>query len=88
MIIYEKHIIFNIAFGEMHEYLAWKRKASLNSFDNGFHHLWYYLEILKMLYLNLYYQGNLCNIFMTRNGFEDFENIVDIWLLKYFMKLL
>ena len=21
----------------MHEYLAWKRLASLNSFDNGFH---------------------------------------------------
>ena len=25
---------------------------------------------------------------MTRNGFGDFENIEDIWLLKYFMKLL
>ena len=25
---------------------------------------------------------------MTRNGFGDFENIVDIWLLKYVMKLL
>ena len=25
---------------------------------------------------------------MTRNGFEDFENIADIWLLKYIMKLL
>ena len=25
---------------------------------------------------------------MTRNGFEDFENIVDIWLLKYLVKLL
>ena len=37
MIIYEKHIIFNIAFGEMHEYLAWEKKAPLNSFDNGFH---------------------------------------------------
>ena len=55
MIIYEKHIIFNIAFGEMHEYLAWEKKASLNSFDNGFHGEWYYLEIQKMLYLNLYY---------------------------------
>ena len=32
--------------------------------------------------------GNLCKILMTRNGFEDLENIVDIWLLKYFMKLL
>ena len=27
-------------------------------------------------------------IFLTRNAFEGFENIVDIWLLKYFMKLL
>ena len=24
-------------YGEMHEYLAWKRKVSLNSFDSGFH---------------------------------------------------
>ena len=55
MIIYEKRLIFNIAYREMLEYLAWKGKTSLNSFDNGFHGLWYYLEILKMLYLNLYY---------------------------------
>ena len=41
-----------------------------------------------MLYLGLYYLGNLRKIFMTRNGFEDFKNIVDIWLLQYFMKLL
>ena len=25
------------AYGEMHEYLTWKRKVSLNSFDSGFH---------------------------------------------------
>jgi len=25
---------------------------------------------------------------LTRNDFEDFENIVDIWLSKYLMKLL
>ena len=25
---------------------------------------------------------------MTRNSLEDFENIMNIWLLKYFMKLL
>ena len=25
---------------------------------------------------------------MTRNSLEDFENILAIWLLKYFMKLL
>ena len=48
----------------------------------------HYLQILKMRYLSFYYLGNLRKIFMTGNGFEDFENIVDIWLLKYFMKLL
>ena len=41
-----------------------------------------------MFCLKLYYLGNWCKIFLTRNGFEDFENIVDIWLLKYLMKLL
>ena len=50
--------------------------------------LLHYLQILKMIYLSLYYLGNLCKIFMIRNGFEDFENIVDIWLLKNFMTLL
>ena len=54
----------------------------------NFNDLWYYLEILKMFCLKLYYLGNWCKIFLTRNGFEDFENIVDIWLLKYLMKLL
>ena len=37
MNIYEKCIMFNIAYGKMHEYLAWKRKVSLNLFDSGFH---------------------------------------------------
>ena len=38
MITYEKCIMFNIAYGEMHEYLTWKKKkVSLNSFDSGFH---------------------------------------------------
>ena len=41
-----------------------------------------------MFCLKLYYLRNWCKIFLTRNGFEDFENIVDIWLLKYIMKLL
>ena len=50
--------------------------------------LLHYLQILKILYLSLYSLVNLCKIFMTRNGFEDFENIMDVWLLKYFMKLL
>ena len=84
-----KCIIFLVAYGEMHDLLAWKRLASLIKilrmcFMDSMH----YLQILKMLYLSLYYLGNLCKIFMTRNGFEDFENIVDIWLLKYFTKLL
>ena len=43
---------------------------------------------MMTLWHSLYYLGNLCKIFLTRNGFEDFENIVDIWLLKFFMKLL
>ena len=50
--------------------------------------LLHYLQILKMFYLSLYYLGNSRKIFMTRNSLEDFENIVAIWLLKYFMKLL
>jgi len=39
MIIYAKCFMFDIAYGEMqmHEYLAWERKSSMNSFDNGFH---------------------------------------------------
>ena len=37
MTIYEKCIMFNITYGEMHKYLAWERKVSLNSFDGGFH---------------------------------------------------
>ena len=53
----------------------------------NFMNLLHYLQILKMIYLSLYYLGNLCKIFMIRNGFEDFENIVDIWLLKNFMTL-
>ena len=50
--------------------------------------LLHYLQILKMFYLCLYYLGNSRKIFMTRNSLEDFEYIVAIWLLKYFMKLL
>ena len=75
------------AYEEMHEYLAWKKQASLNSFDNGFHRFMVLFEYTSF-YLNLYYLRNLCKIFLTRNGIKDFENIVDIWLLKYFMKLL
>ena len=54
----------------------------------NFMNLLNYLQILKMLYLSLYYLGNLLKIFTTRNSLEDFKNIVAIWLLKYFMKLL
>ena len=53
-----------------------------------FMNLFHYLQILKMLYLSLYYLENLRKIFMIRNSLEDIENIVAIWLLKYFMKLL
>ena len=53
-----------------------------------FMNLLHYLQILKMIYLSLYCLENLCKILMTRNSFEDLENIMDIWLLKYFMKLL
>ena len=54
----------------------------------NFMNLLHYLQILNMLYLSLYYLGNSRKIFMTRNSLEDFENIVAILLLKYFMKLL
>ena len=53
-----------------------------------FMNLLHYLQILKILYLSLYYLENLRKIIMTRNSLEEFENIVAIWLLKYFMKLL
>ena len=53
-----------------------------------FMNLLHYLQILKIIYLSLYYLENLCKILIIRNGFEDLENIMDIWLLKYFMKLL
>ena len=46
--------MFNIAYGEMHEYLAWERKASLIKFLRvDFMDLVYYLKDLKMLYLDL-----------------------------------
>ena len=78
-----KRIMFNIAYGKMHEYLAWKMISIFEiPLIMEFMDLWYYLEILKMLYLNLYYLGNLCKIFMTRNGFKGFKNIVDIWIIE------
>ena len=77
-----------IAYGELHDLLALKRLASLiEILKMHFMDSMHYLQILKMLYLSLYYLGNLRKIFMTRNSLEDFENIVAIWLLKYFMKL-
>ena len=54
----------------------------------NFMNLLHYLQILKMLYLSLYYLGNSRKIFMIRNSLEDLVNIVAIWLFKYFMKLL
>ena len=29
--------MFNITYGDIHEYLTWKRQAFFNSFDSGFH---------------------------------------------------
>ena len=50
MTIYEKCIMFNIAYGEMHEYLAWERKASLIKFLRmDFMDLLHYSQNLKML---------------------------------------
>ena len=78
-----------IAYGELHDLLAWKRLAFfIELLRMRFMDSLRYLQILKMLYLSLYYLGNLHKIFMSRNSLEDFENIVTIWLLKYFMKLL
>ena len=74
--------MFNIAYGEMHEYVAWKRKASLNSFDNSFHYLWYYLEILKMFCLVLF--GKLIENLIARNDFNDLENFMDILVIGKF----
>ena len=50
MTIYEKYIMFNIAYWEMHEYLAWERKASLIKFLRmDFMDLLHYSQNLKML---------------------------------------
>lgn len=38
--------------GQMHELVAGKIRVYFNSsVDNGFHGFWYYLEIVKVLYL-------------------------------------
>ena len=76
LIIHEKGIVFSVTYGKIHELLTWKIWASLIS------------SLMMTLWHSLYYLGNLCKNFLTRNGFEDFVNIVDIWLLKCFMKLL
>ena len=50
MTLYEKCIMFNIAYWEMHEYLAWERKASLIKFLRmDFMDLLHYSQNLKML---------------------------------------
>ena len=89
MIIYEKHIMFSICiWGNAWIFGIEKEKYLWIHLIVDFMDLWYYLEILKMFCLKLYYLGNWYKIFLTRNGFKDFENIVNIWLLKYLMKLL
>ena len=58
--LYRKYIIFLIAYGEMHDLLAWKRLASLIKFLRmDFMDLLYYLKDLKMFYLDLWYLGKL-----------------------------
>ena len=55
-----KCIIFLIAYGEMHDLLAWKRLVYLIKFLRiDFMDLLYYLKDLKMLYLDLWYLGKL-----------------------------
>ena len=77
------------AYGEMHKHLAWERKVSLNSFDGGFHGFIVLFGNTKDVFcLKLYYFGKFMQNILTGNDFEDLENIVDIWLLKYLMKLL
>ena len=48
--------------------------------------LWYTRKFKDVYHIMLL--GRLMQNILTRNGFKDFENIVDIWLLKYLMKLL
>ena len=51
MTIYEKYIMFNIAYGEMHVYLAWDRKALLiKLLRMDFMDLLHYSQNLKMLW--------------------------------------
>ena len=52
--------IFLIAYGEMHDLLAWKRLAYLIKFLRiDFMDLLNYLKDLKMVYLDLWYLGKL-----------------------------
>ena len=84
-------IIFGIAYGEMLDLLAWKRVASLIKFLRmDFMDLFYYLKDLKMLYLDLWYLEKFdTKIFLTRNEFEGFKNLVNILgISKVFVKLL
>ena len=70
----------------------------MNCWHGKYEHLWFnplimnswilwYTRKFKDAYLVLLL-GRLMQNILTRNGFKDFENIVDIWLLKYLMKLL
>ena len=52
------------AYGEMYEYLAWKRKVSLNSVDSGFHGFIVLFGNTKDVFiLNCIILGNRCKIF-------------------------
>ena len=68
------------------EYLALEKDKHLwIRLIMDFMDLWYYLEILKMCYLNLYNLGNWKNILLTRNDFEQFGNFVkSMYIIKFY----
>ena len=50
--------------------------------------LLHYLQQLKMFYLGLWYLGKLIQIFLTKNEFEGFENLVNILGISYNVTIL
>ena len=72
--------MFNIAYGEMHEYLAWKRKASWNSFDNGVHGFMVLFGNTKDGLSQLVLFGKLIENLFYKN---EVENLITLWKLDY-----
>ena len=56
-------------------------------FDKEFIDFMVYWKIKRCLSCLVLFGKLMQNVF-DKNGFEDFENTVKIWLLKYLMKLL